>query len=141
MRIGTRLAVHFDQHFAEFGITQAQFRVLLAVQDTGGAGIAPSMLAENLLIERATISILTGRLAERGLLSRQPGENRRTFNLALTETGAALLHQLIPAAVMLADETLHGVTAAEQKEMQKLLAIVETHLRGAAKIETEGKAE
>jgi DNA-binding MarR family transcriptional regulator len=145
MRIGSRMATHFDQHFAGLGITQAQFRVLLAVNDTETEGIAPSALAEHLLIERATISVLTNRLVERGLLRRQPGENRRTFNLALTEAGALSLHQLIPAAMTLADSTLQGVTPAEQQEMHKLLTAVERHLRDAAKLEThmetKGKTE
>ena len=135
MRIGTRMATHFDQHFADAGITQAQFRVLLAVGDAEADGIAPSALAETLLIERATISVLTTRLVERGLLLRLPGENRRTFNLTLTDDGARLLHRLVPAAVGLADDTLRGVTAAEQREMQKLLAVVEAHLRGTANLE------
>lgn len=125
------MATHFDQYFAQYSITQAQFRVLLAIGDAETAGIAPSVLAELLLIERATISVLTQRLVGRGLLMRQPGENRRTFNLALTEEGASLLHQLVPAAITLADDTLRAVTAAEQQEMQKLLAVIERHLREA----------
>ncbi len=131
MRIGTRMATHFDQHFAEAGITQAQFRVLLAVGDAKEKGVAPSALADALLLERATVSVLTQRLVERGLLRRLPGENRRTFSLALTDEGANLLHQLVPAAVKLADDTLRGVTAAEQQEMQKSLAAIERHLREA----------
>ena len=67
MRIGTRMATGFDQHFAELGVTQAQFRILLAVWEQGGAqGIAPSVLANHFLIERSTISILTNRMVERG---------------------------------------------------------------------------
>ncbi len=135
------MATHFDQHFAEAGITQAQFRVLLAVGDAEASGITPSALAEHLLIERATTSVLTTRLVERGLLLRLPGDNRRTFNLALTEEGAALLHQIVPAAVMLADDTLRGVTAAEQREGQKLLAEIERHLREATGPSTKGKTE
>ena len=74
MRIGTRMATGFDQHFAELGITQAQFRILLAVWELGGTdGIAPSVLANHLLIERGTISILTNRMIERGWLVRKPG--------------------------------------------------------------------
>ncbi len=134
------MATHFDQHFAD-GITQAQFRVLLAIGDAEAAGIAPSALAENLLIERATISVLTNRLVERGFLLRLPGENRRTFNLALTEEGTRLLHQLIPAAITLADDTLRGVTAAEQREMQRLLAGIERHLREATGFSAKGAAE
>lgn len=131
MRIGTRLATHFDQQFAAFGITQAQFRVLLAVGDAEDGGVAPSALAETLLIERATISVLTTRLVERGLLHRLPGENRRTFNLALTEEGAALLFQIIPAAIALADDTLQGLTLTQVQGMQQSLATVERHLRGS----------
>jgi DNA-binding MarR family transcriptional regulator len=136
MRIGTRMATHFDQHFAEFGITQAQFRVLLAIHDADNNGIAPSVLADLLLIERATISVLTNRLVERGLLRRLPGKNRRTFHLALTEEGARLLHQLIPAAITLADHTLQGLTPTKIQEMQQSLTAVEQHLRGTAKPET-----
>ena len=130
MRIGTRLATHFDQHFAAFGITQAQFRVLLAIGDAEAGGIAPSVLADTLLIERATISVLTHRLVGRGLLHRLPGENRRTFSLALTDAGTDLLFQIIPAAIALADSTLQGLTLTQVQEMQQSLAMVEQHLRG-----------
>lgn len=130
MRIGTRMATHFDQHFAEAGITQAQFRALLVIGDAEAPGIAPSALAEILLIERATISVLTTRLVERGLLQRLPGENRRTFILALTPEGTALLHQMIPAAVTLADDTLHSLTPTEMQEMRLSLMTIEKYLRG-----------
>ncbi|MGI4789205.1 MAG: MarR family winged helix-turn-helix transcriptional regulator [Janthinobacterium lividum] len=139
MRIGTRLATHFDQHFAEAGITQAQFRALLAVSAADTAGIAPSALAEMLLIERATISVLTNRLVERDLLHRLPGVNRRTFNLALTEDGARLLHQMIPAAVALADEILHNLPLTNLSEMQKSLMSIEMHLRGGTKLDAKGE--
>ena len=53
MRIGTRMAAGFDQHFSRVGITQAQFRTLLAIHQEGGReGITPSALADHLLIER-----------------------------------------------------------------------------------------
>jgi len=135
------MATHFDQHFADGGITQAQFRVLLAIGDAEAAGIAPSALAEHLLIERATISVLTNRLVERGLLRRLPGENRRTFNLALTDEGVTLLHQLVPAAITLADDTLRGVAPEEQREMQRLLAVIERHLREATGLSAKGETE
>jgi hypothetical protein len=71
------MATGFDQHFATLGITQSQFRVLLAVWEQGGSeGIAPSVLADHLLIERGTVSVLTNRMMEIGWLARRPGENR-----------------------------------------------------------------
>ena len=132
MRIGTRMAAVFDQHFTALGVTQAQFRLMLAVWEEGGeVGITPSALADHLLIERATISVLTQRMVERGLLERRAGENRRTFRLALTESGRALLFEVIPHAVALAEETLNDVSPAHLRELRAILDAVERQLRSA----------
>jgi DNA-binding MarR family transcriptional regulator len=131
MRIGTRMATGFDQHFAELGITQAQFRILLAVWEQGGAeGIAPSVLANHLLIERGTISILSNRMVELGWLKRQPGENRRTYRLRLTSAGRQLLDKVIPLAIELADRTLSGISLDQLREMRANLELMEASLRG-----------
>ena len=125
------MATGFDQHFAELGITQAQFRILLAVWEQGGAdGIAPSLLADHLLIERGTISILTNRIIELGWLARQPGENRRTYRLVLTSTGRQLLDKVIPLAVELANHTLAGISPAQLAQMRSSLELIEARLRG-----------
>ncbi|RPJ16305.1 MAG: MarR family transcriptional regulator [Chloroflexi bacterium] len=136
MRIGTRMATGFDQHFAELGITQAQFRILLAVWEQGGAqGIAPSVLASHLLIERGTISILTNRMVERGWLVRNPGENRRTYRLTLSPTGRQLLDKVIPLAVELADQTLSGIPLKRLHQMRENLEVIEAGLRGYSPLE------
>ena len=130
MRIGTRMASVFDQHFAGLGVTQAQFRLMLAVWEEGGdEGIAPSDLADHLLIERATVSVLSQRMVERGLLERRAGENRRTFRLALTPSGRTQLLEVIPHAVTLAEETLGGITPARLRELRTMLDAVEGRLR------------
>ena len=126
------MAATFDQHFAAWGITQAQFRLMLAILEEGGdTGISPSVLADHLLIERATISVLTQKMVERGLLERLPGENRRTFQLALTGQGQELLSAIIPHAVALAEETLRSINHAQLLEMRSMLDSVELHLRKA----------
>jgi DNA-binding MarR family transcriptional regulator len=136
MRIGTRMATGFDQHFAELGITQAQFRILLAVWEQGGAeGIAPSVLAHHLLIERGTISVLTNRMVERGWLARRPGENRRTFRLTLTPPGRELLEKVIPLAIELADHTLSGISPTQLQKLRTNLELIEARLRGFIPLE------
>lgn len=130
MRIGTRLATGFDQHFAELGITQAQFRVLLAVWEQGGAdGIAPSALADYLLLERGTVSVLTSRMVEQGWLTRRPGHNRRTYRLALTEAGMQVWQQVVPHAVALAEHTLSEISLEQLQQMRADLESIETRLR------------
>lgn len=130
MRLGTRMATGFDQHFAPIGVTQAQFRILLAVwEESGAEGIAPSVLADRLLIERATVSVITSRMIERGWLARRPGENRRTFRLFLAPEGERLLDRLLPSAVALAEATLEGIDPAVLAQVRQTLEIVEARLR------------
>ena len=129
MRVGTRLATVFDQQFSRFGLTQAQFRLLLAVCEAGEAGVTPSALADRLLIERAAVSVLTTRLVERGWLARRPGANRRTFFLVLTEAGMASFQEALPHAVTLADDTLVGFHREELRDTLAMLGQLEAHLR------------
>jgi DNA-binding MarR family transcriptional regulator len=125
------MATGFDQHFADLRITQAQFRILLAVWEQGGIeGIAPSVLAHHLLIERGTISILTNRMVELNWLARQPGKNRRTYRLTLTQAGRDLLEKVIPLAVELADRTLSAISPAQLQQMRLNLELIESRLRG-----------
>jgi DNA-binding MarR family transcriptional regulator len=132
MRIGTRMAAGFDRHFAGSGITQAQFRLLLAVrQEAGQEGVAPSVLAGHLLIERPTMSVLAAGLVERGLLERLPGENRRTHRLRLTAAGEELLQQVRPQAIALADGLLAGIDPQMLQQTRAVLESLEARLRSA----------
>jgi DNA-binding MarR family transcriptional regulator len=130
MRLGTRMATGFDRHFADLGLTQAQFRVLLEIWEHGSpAGMAPSTLADHLFIERATVSVLTNRMVQLGWLVRTPGENRRTYNLALTEAGEQLLAEAVPRAKTLADDTLSKISQEQLQDMRALLSLIESRLR------------
>jgi DNA-binding MarR family transcriptional regulator len=130
MRIGTRMATGFDQHFAKLGITQAQFRILLAVWEEGGEeGIAPSVLADYLLIERGTVSVLTDRLVRGGWLFRKAGDSRRTYKLILTDAGQSVLLDAIPRAIALANHTLSGISPAELRQLRNSLELIEARLR------------
>lgn len=132
-RIGTRVSTYIDQQWAELGMTMAQFRVLRTVQSAGAGGIAPSALAGHLKIERATVSVLTNQMVERGLLVRLPGENRRTFNLALTETGTAVAEQILPTARTLSSAVLQELDAAQLAELRVMLMTIEETLDQAEK--------
>jgi len=107
IRLGTRMATHFDHYFEQDGLTQAQFRTLLALCESGEPEpISPSALASKLKIERASVTVLVSKLVERGLVERREGENRRTHLLALTASGGELLARFAPKATALAQESL-----------------------------------
>lgn len=130
IRIGTRMATGFDQYFAEAGLTQARFRLLLAAWDQGGAeGVSPSYLADYLFIERATVSVLSQNLVKRGWLVRRPGENRRSYKLAVTAAGGRVLQDAIPTALALAEKTLEGVTPKQLQALLQTLQLIESRMR------------
>jgi DNA-binding MarR family transcriptional regulator len=130
MRVGTRMAVGFDQRFAHFGITQAQFRLLIAVWNCGGKeGAAPSVLADYLFLERATVSVMVNRLLDAGFLAKLPGENRRSYKLTLTQKSGELLHSMGPEARALADTTLEAFTPEALRQLEQSLAELEKRLR------------
>lgn len=130
MRVGTKIASGFDHHFSGLGLTQAQFRMLLAIWEEGGkTGITPSELADRLLIERASVSTLANVLVGRGWIARFPGENRRSHQLVLTAAGGEVLQSAIPSAVTLADYILSLLGRDELTTLHALLSSVEERLR------------
>lgn len=136
------MATGFDRKFEEQGMTQALFRTLLAVWEEGGSeGIAPSVLAEHLLLERATVTVLTTRLVDRGMLARVPGANRRTFNLVLTEKGGETLDRLGRPAIALAEQTLEGIGDVDIAHLYALLQRIEDRLRGETSVPNSNDKE
>jgi DNA-binding MarR family transcriptional regulator len=130
MRIGTRMAVEFDHQFADLGINQAQFRILLAVWSEGGlTGIQPSALADHLFIERGTVSVMSGRMIKLGWLERLPGPDRRSHLLRLTQAGGQMLERCAPRAIGLGDLTFEGFSRPRLEAMLANLNAIETELR------------
>jgi DNA-binding MarR family transcriptional regulator len=140
MRLGTRMAVGFDQRFADFGLTQAQFRLLIAVWNLGQReGATPTALAEHLFLERASVSVLLKKLLEQGLLVRLPGENLRSYRVALTDKSGALLHEVAPRAQALADATFESFPIEDLQKLEALLKTLEIRLRSDAQEFSEKK--
>ncbi|MBC8134338.1 MAG: winged helix-turn-helix transcriptional regulator [Fibrella sp.] len=137
MRLGTRMASQFDAWFAEHEITQAQFRVLLAVWQLADKPdhVTPSALADYLFIERPTATILIAKLVERSLLARVPDEtDRRSHRLRLTPSGGNLLSIMGPIATAKGGNTLAPFTDGEQETFLALLARLEAHLRSGTDV-------
>ncbi|HEU5287611.1 MAG TPA: MarR family transcriptional regulator, partial [Candidatus Limnocylindria bacterium] len=71
------------------GLTVQQQGFLLAVAARGGRNVPLSHVRAELLMDQATASELLRRLAERGLVRRAPGEDRRALRVTLTADGRA----------------------------------------------------
>jgi len=129
MRVGTAITSGFDRYFATYNLTHAQFRTLLAVHAAGPGGLTPSALAEQLLLERTTVTAITTRLVNKGWMKRTPGENRRTLQLQLTPEGKQTLQTVTPLAEELAAKTLRPVPETSLPDVQRTLEAIEQALR------------
>lgn len=127
MRIGSRMGSIFDMEMADHGLTQAQFRTLLAIWQRGQ--VAPGQLADELLLDRASISLLTSKMLECGWLERLPGENRRSFKLQITPAGDAKLQAAIPPALELANRTISCLESEQAEQLLATVTLLESHVR------------
>ncbi len=130
VRLGTRIATGFDQRFSDLDVSQAQYRIMLGIKNyANSAGVAPSTLANQLLIERGTMSVLSNRMVDRGWLERLPGENRRSLRLRLTSKGRKLLEKVVPRSIELADQLLAEFSPRQLDLIQTYLHQIEDRLR------------
>jgi len=95
-----------DAFLADYGLTRGELDVLSALRRTDEP-LSPTALAQTLLAPRSAITMRLNALQTRGLLSRtaNPADGRSSL-LALTDTGAALVDEVIPAQLALEDALL-----------------------------------
>lgn len=78
---------------------------------------------------KAQISRALKCLLDRGLVAKQPRpDDSRTFGVSLTETGWAIYEAMVPRLRARQDELLGGLSAAEAKELRRLLDRLEESL-------------
>ncbi|MBC7360273.1 MAG: MarR family transcriptional regulator [Desulfacinum sp.] len=84
------LSKHYRDRIAPYGLTQAQFFMLIALYEEDGA--LPSRLAEKTHLDRPTVTGLIDRLERDGWVERRSDpEDRRSLRVYLT--GKALEHR------------------------------------------------
>jgi len=95
-----------DAFLADYGLTRGELDVLSALRRTDET-LSPTTLAQKLLAPRSAITMRLNTLQARGLLSRtaNPADGRSSL-LVLTDTGAALVDEVIPAQLALEDALL-----------------------------------
>jgi DNA-binding MarR family transcriptional regulator len=92
-----------DAFLAGYGLTRGELDVLSALRRTSEP-LSPTTLAQTLLAPRSAITMRLNALESRGLLSRtaNPADGRSSL-LVLTDTGAELVDEVIPAQLALED--------------------------------------
>jgi MarR family transcriptional regulator, transcriptional regulator for hemolysin len=122
------LRTYADYKAAQFGITRAQWAVLVRVDRA--EGLNQSELAETLDLQPITLTRLLDKLCDSGLIERRPDPgDRRAKRLYLTAVARPLLQQLAALGEETMADALAGVGDDSIQRMNSELAIVKDNLR------------
>jgi DNA-binding MarR family transcriptional regulator len=130
----TRAIYHMGgQSVDEAGLSFAQYRVLMHLffaEEMGeSAELNPSEISERQGVSRNTMSSFIRNLEEAGLVERRlDPDDRRRFNISLTESGRTLIRQHTRSHLTTIDRCFSALTPDEQATLLSLLQKLGAHV-------------
>jgi len=122
------LRTYANYRAAQFGITRAQWAVLVRVDRE--EGLNQSELADTLDLQPITLTRLLDKLCDSGLIERRPDpDDRRAKRLFLTPAARPLLEQLRVLGEETMADALSGLDHASIEQMIGELSAVKENLR------------
>lgn len=95
LRRAARLVTQrFDRHLRQSGLKTNQFTILMASYDQDG--ILLTRMAGILGMERTTLTRNLAPLERLGLITTEPGDDRRERRIRITEAGIELMEKALP---------------------------------------------
>jgi MarR family transcriptional regulator, transcriptional regulator for hemolysin len=122
------LRTYADYKAAQFGITRAQWAVLVRLERS--EGLNQTELADMLDLQPITLTRLLDKLSDSGLIERRPDPgDRRAKRLFLTPAARPLLKRLAELGEETMTSTLAGIEHDGIEKMVSQLALVKENLR------------
>jgi len=130
MDVARMLKTYADQRARQFGISRAQWAVLIRIERS--EGLKQSELAELLDLQPISLTRLLDRLADNGLIERRADPNdRRANRLYLKPAAKPLLGRLTELGADLMETVLEGLDAKSVDRMLSELGMLKDNLRRA----------
>ncbi|MDD0975255.1 MarR family winged helix-turn-helix transcriptional regulator [Pseudomonas fontis] len=109
-----------DTHLQQYGVTAAQFKVLIINAQYGVD--TPAELCRYLELDSGSMTRMLDRLVQKDLIARRPCEDdRRQVRLQLTEEGQKLADQLPHVGAAAMNEVVGGLEPDELATLEKIL--------------------
>ena len=126
LRVANDLMAVVEANFARLGTSAGRFSVLMLLHRTEGESLAPSELAQQAGVTRATITGLVDGLEREGLVQRQSHpDDRRRIKVALTGRGSAFLDDRLPQHARKITSLMRHLSEVEQMQLLGLLEKIE----------------
>lgn len=128
VRASDLLYAHLDRTFRAHGMSEAQFNVLVALEDQEN-GMTMVEIARRMLISRAGISGLVRGLEKKGWVERaQCPEDARAFRIRLTGAGRGALDGVLPDHLSAVREAIGPLPDADKQRLITSLTRLRGHL-------------
>lgn len=130
-RVRAHLDVEVSALFNRYGLSPADFRVIVALRRSGAPFSMPqARLMTQLSLTSGTVSVRVDRLAKTGVVVREPDPaDSRIARVRLTDKGLSLFDELAPAHLANEDRLLSALSADDRTALagllRKLLASLE----------------
>jgi len=130
MDVARMLRTYADQRARQFGISRAQWVVLMRLDRS--EGLKQSEFAEILDLTPISLTRLLDRLADAGLIERRADPNdRRANRLYLMPAARPLIDQLAKLGNEIMDVVLDGLDGKANERLLRDLTFMKDNLRGA----------
>jgi len=130
MDVARMLRTYADQRARQFGISRAQWVVLVRLDRS--EGLKQSELADILDLQPISLTRLLDRLAENGLIERRPDPNdRRANRLYLKPAARPVIEQLTKLGAGMMEEVLDGLDGKPNERLLRDLGRMKDNLRAA----------
>ena len=132
---GSLLNKEGTRFFRPFGITEAQFNVLMILKHHSEQGrINQTSLGNMMLVNRSNVTGLVDRMEKAGLVRRVADPQDRRVNLVeMTEHGANVFEPAGKAYFARIEQLMQGMTAEECALLSKTLEKIRARLNGRGK--------
>jgi MarR family transcriptional regulator for hemolysin len=133
--VARMLKTYADQRARQFGISRAQWTVLIRLDRC--EGLKQSELADMLDLQPISLTRLLDRLAGNGLIERRPDPNdRRANRLYLTPAARPLIEELSHLGEDMMATVLEGVDETSREQLLRDLGVMKDNLRAAINRQT-----
>ncbi|MEM1053000.1 MAG: MarR family transcriptional regulator [Pseudomonadota bacterium] len=122
-RLNLLLAREMEKTWAEHDLNAASFDVLATLRRSGSPyALSPGDLMTSTMVTSGTMTNRIDQLEKAGLVERQQSEiDRRSFLIALSDTGFAVIDGAVTAHVATLHNLVSGLSKAEQDAMDSML--------------------
>jgi MarR family 2-MHQ and catechol resistance regulon transcriptional repressor len=118
VRTSSMLLKLSDRFFSQFGLTDAQFNILMILNDYEGEGMSQQELSEQLIVTKSNMVGLVDRLEKAGFVKRKSHPtDRRFYQVMLTAKGREMVENVKRSYFEEVDKMMSVLTDSQKKSL------------------------